>query len=99
MKLGEKVSFCLPSAGRRAKLSHLIFIQPGAHLFEIPCMLSREPSAQREEDGTFSRSSPAGGGARKAINVASARGEIFVKWAAALNEGTNATPHSPYSHL
>ena len=52
---------CIPTAGRRKQLFHVIFTQPGAHLLEIPCMLSSKPSAQREEDGTFSRSSPAGG--------------------------------------
>ena len=38
MKLGEKVAFCLPTAGRREQLFHLIFTQPGAHLLEIPCI-------------------------------------------------------------
>ena len=36
VKKGGKVAFCLPTAGRRAQLSHLIFTQPGAHLLEIP---------------------------------------------------------------
>ena len=35
----ETVAFCLPTAGRRAKLFHLIFTQPGAHLLEIPCTI------------------------------------------------------------
>ena len=33
VKLGVKVMFCLPSAGRRTQLFHLIFTQPGAHLY------------------------------------------------------------------
>ena len=37
VKLGEKVVFCLPTAGRRTQLFHLIFTQPGAHLLEHPC--------------------------------------------------------------
>ena len=32
VKEGERVVFCLPTAGRRAQLFHLIFSQPGAHL-------------------------------------------------------------------
>ena len=38
VKLGEKVAFCWPSAGRRTQLIHLIFTQPGIHLLEHPCM-------------------------------------------------------------
>ena len=37
VKLGEKVAFCLPSAGRRTQLFQLIFSQPGVHLLEHPC--------------------------------------------------------------
>ena len=38
MKLGEKVAFCLPSAGRKTQFDHLIFTQPGARLLEHPCI-------------------------------------------------------------
>ena len=37
MKLGEKVAFCFPSAGKKMQLFHLIFIQRGANLIEHPC--------------------------------------------------------------
>ena len=37
-KLGEKVVFCLPTAGGRKQLIHLTFTQPGVHLLEIPCI-------------------------------------------------------------
>ena len=37
VKLGEKVSFCLPAADGRRQLFHLIFTQPGALLLEHPC--------------------------------------------------------------
>ena len=30
--------FCLPTAGRRVQLFHLIFTQPGAHLLDTPCI-------------------------------------------------------------
>ena len=40
MKLGEQVAFCLPSAGRRTQLFHLIFTKPGAHLLVHPCRAS-----------------------------------------------------------
>ena len=45
---GEKVAFCLPTAGRRAQLFHLIFTQPVAHLLEIPCTLLWLESNQRK---------------------------------------------------
>ena len=41
VKLGKEVALCLPSAGRRAQLFHLIFTQPGAHLLEIPCITGK----------------------------------------------------------
>ena len=37
VKLGEKVAFCLPTAGRRTQFYHLIFTQPGKHSLEVPC--------------------------------------------------------------
>ena len=37
MKLGEKVAFCLLTAGRRTQLSHPIFTQPGKGLIVQPC--------------------------------------------------------------
>ena len=40
MKLGETVAFCLPFAGRRTQLFHLIFTEPGAHLLEHPCTVT-----------------------------------------------------------
>ena len=37
VKSGQKVAFCLPSAGRKTQLFHHIFFQPGKSLLEIPC--------------------------------------------------------------
>ena len=37
VKLGEKVAFCLPTAGRRTQFLHLIFMQPGKSLLVQPC--------------------------------------------------------------
>ena len=48
VKLGEKVAFCLPTAGRRTQLFHLIFTQPGVHLLEIPCTLRVRKSNQNK---------------------------------------------------
>ena len=39
VKLGEKVAFCLPNAGRRTQFFHLIFTQPGKSLLVQPCTL------------------------------------------------------------
>ena len=39
MKSGEKVAFCLPSAGRKTLCFHHIFSQPGKSLIEIPCIV------------------------------------------------------------
>ena len=36
-KLGEKVAFFLPTAGRRTQFFHLIFTQPGKGLLVQPC--------------------------------------------------------------
>jgi len=41
VKLGEKVAFCLPTAGRRTQFFHPIFTQPGKHSLEVPCTLMR----------------------------------------------------------
>ena len=43
MKLGEKVAFCLPSAGKKMQCFHHIFSQPGKSLLDIPCRLSEPP--------------------------------------------------------
>ena len=40
MKLGEKVAFCLPTAGRKTQFFHPLFSQPGKHSLEIPCTRS-----------------------------------------------------------
>ena len=40
VKYGEKVVFCLPCAGRRTQLIHLIFTQPGVRILEHPCTSS-----------------------------------------------------------
>ena len=37
VKLGEKVAFCLPTAGRRTQFFHPTFSQPGKSLLEVPC--------------------------------------------------------------
>ena len=37
VKLGEKVAFCLPTAGTRTLFFHPIFTQPGKHSLEVPC--------------------------------------------------------------
>ena len=37
VKLGEKVAFCLPTAGRKTQFFHPLFSQPGKHSLEIPC--------------------------------------------------------------
>ena len=37
VKLSDLVAFCLPTAGRKTQLFHLIFTQPGTHLLEHPC--------------------------------------------------------------
>ena len=44
VKLGEKVAFCLPTAGRRMPLFRLIFTQPGAHLLGHPCRSTKRRS-------------------------------------------------------
>ena len=38
VKLGEKVPFCLPTAGRRTQFFHPILTQPGKHLLVQPCI-------------------------------------------------------------
>ena len=40
MKLGEKVAFCLPTAGRRTQFFHPKFTQPGKSLLVQPCTWS-----------------------------------------------------------
>ena len=37
VKLGKKVAFCLPTAGRRSQFYHPMFTQPGKHSLEVPC--------------------------------------------------------------
>ena len=42
VKLGEKVAFCLPTAGRKTQLFHIIFTEPGKDILEVPCICRRE---------------------------------------------------------
>ena len=43
VKLGEKVAFCLPTAGRRTQFFHPAFSQPGKSLLEVPCTFWEMP--------------------------------------------------------
>ena len=40
VNFGEKVAFCLPTAGKRAQFFHPIFTQPRKHSLEVPCIPS-----------------------------------------------------------
>ena len=42
VKLGEKVAFWLPTAGRRMQFFHLIFTQPWKGLLVQPCKSKRK---------------------------------------------------------
>ena len=52
VKLGEKVAFCLPTAGRRTQFFHPIFAQPGKHSLEVPCILDPQTCSNRLRHGT-----------------------------------------------
>ena len=51
VKLGEKVAFCSPTAGRRVQFFHPLFSQPGKHSVEIPCTFKILPHQIQGQPG------------------------------------------------